>query len=52
VGQRVALRRKRAGVWAVYYADLLIGHLHEQDVGAMRPAVYKHTQRRRPTLKV
>jgi len=42
VGQKVALRRLRRGVWRVYFAYILIGHLHEQDGGAMRPAIYKH----------
>jgi putative transposase len=42
VGQRVALRRLRSGVRRVYFAHILIGHLHEQDAGAMRPVLYKH----------
>lgn len=42
VGQMVALRRLRRGVWSVYFSKLLIGHLHQQDAGAMRPAIYKH----------
>lgn len=42
VGQEVALRRHRRGVWKAYFADILIGHLHEQDNGAMRPALYSH----------
>lgn len=42
VGQKVALRRLRQRVWRVYFAHLLIGHLHAQEVGAMRPALYKH----------
>lgn len=41
VGQRVGLRGLRRGVWRVYFAHLLIGHLHEQDTGGMRPAIYK-----------
>lgn len=42
VGQKVALRRHRRGVWRVYFANILIGHLHAQDTGAMRPALYRH----------
>lgn len=42
VGQTVALRGLRRGVWAVYFLKLLIGHLHHRDIGAMRPALYKH----------
>lgn len=42
VGQPVALRRWRRGVWRVYFGQILIGHLHEQDTGAMRPAHYQH----------
>jgi transposase InsO family protein len=45
VGQQVALRRLRRGVWSVYFANILIGHLHEQDSGAMRPVLYKHPPR-------
>ena len=42
VGQTLGLRRLRRGVWAIYFGHLLIGHLHERDVGAMRPVVYRH----------
>lgn len=42
VGQKVALHQLRQGIWRVYFAHLLIGHLHAQDIGAMRPALYKH----------
>ena len=42
VGQPVALRRLRQGIWSVYFAKLLIGHLHHQDAGAMRPTLYTH----------
>jgi transposase InsO family protein len=52
VGQTVGLRRQRAGVWKVYYCQIMIGHLHEQDPGAMRPVVYQHPDHRRKTLKV
>jgi putative transposase len=42
VGQKVALRGLRRGVWSVYFSKLLIGHLHQRDAGAMRPALYRH----------
>ena len=42
VGQWVGLRRLRTGIFAVKFAHLLIGHLHEQDAGAMRHVLYKH----------
>lgn len=40
IRQRLGLRPLRAGVQVVYFGPLLIGHLHEDDPGAMRPAVY------------
>lgn len=52
VGQKVALRRLRQGIWAVYFSDILIGHLHEQDLGAMRPARYRHRRRIQQNNKV
>jgi putative transposase len=45
VGQPIGLKRLRAGVWVVHFCGLLIGHLHAADVGAMRPAVYRHRKR-------
>jgi hypothetical protein len=42
IGQSIGLRQKRRGIQAVYFAKVLIGHLHENDPGAMRPAVYEH----------
>jgi putative transposase len=45
VGQPVGLRKLKSGVYAVKFTHLLIGHLHEQDAGAMRPALYKHHHR-------
>jgi hypothetical protein len=50
IGQQVGLRRIKRGVYAVQFAHLLIGHLHEQDAGAMRPTYYQH--RRLPNKKV
>jgi putative transposase len=41
VGQPVGLRPLRPGVALVKFGRLLIGHLHERDAGAMRPAVYR-----------
>ena len=51
VGQAVGLRRKRRGVWQVYFLKLEIGHLHETDAGAMRPMVYRHRYRTPPKQK-
>lgn len=42
IEQKVGLRRLKSGVHAVRFAHLLIGHLHERDAGAMRPAHYQH----------
>jgi hypothetical protein len=46
VGQSVGLKRLRPGVWGVHFMDFRIGHLHDADLGAMRPMVYRH---RRPS---
>lgn len=40
IRQRLGLKPLRAGIHAVYFGPLLIGHLHEDDPGAMRPAAY------------
>jgi len=45
IGQRIGLRRIGPGIHAVYFTQLLIGHLHDRDIGAMRPAVYEHRRR-------
>lgn len=45
IGQPVALRQLRPGIHTVRFARLLIGHLHERDLGAMRPALYEHARR-------
>lgn len=37
-GYPVGLKRQRGGVWAVYFAGLLIGELWASDAGGMRPA--------------
>lgn len=52
VGQPVGLKRLRHGVWAVYFSRLLVGHLHEEDAGAMRPVVYRHRRRVQPKRKL
>lgn len=38
---RVGLKALTPDVQAVYFGSLLIGHLHNHDPGAMRPAVYR-----------
>ena len=40
IRQRLGLKPLSATVQAVYFGSLLIGHLHDGDPGAMRPAVY------------
>jgi len=42
IGSWVGLRPLRKGVQSVRFASLLIGHLHENDPGAMRPVKYHH----------
>ena len=39
IGQWVGLRPLKRGVWAVYFQQLMIGHLYQSDHGAMRTAV-------------
>lgn len=41
VRHRVGLKPLKRNVAAVYFGPLLIGHLHDNDPGAMRPAVYQ-----------
>jgi len=48
VGERLGLKSLRHGVHRVYYAHVFLGHLHDSDPGAMRPAQY---QRRRGRAK-
>jgi putative transposase len=48
VGRRLGLKPLRRRVQAVYFNTILIGHLHDDDPGAMRPAVYE----RGPTIKI
>jgi transposase InsO family protein len=42
VGHLLGLRRRRRGVWRVHFYHVLLGELHEQDAGSMRPALYYH----------
>jgi len=37
-GRKVGLKRIAPGVYAVYFALYLIGHLYDEDLGGMRPA--------------
>jgi putative transposase len=41
VGHRLGLKPLDPNVHAVYFGHILIGHLHADDPGAMRPAVYQ-----------
>lgn len=52
VGQRLGLRPIQRKVQAVYFGSLLIGHLHEDDPGAMRPAIYQRRRLVTPKLKL
>ncbi|HTI97805.1 MAG TPA: DDE-type integrase/transposase/recombinase [Dongiaceae bacterium] len=52
VRQRIGLKPLRAEVQAVYFGSLLIGHLHDQDPGAMRPVVYRRRITPRAKSKV
>ena len=38
-GERIGLKRHRVGVWRVYFGKLLIGELHDNERGGMRPVV-------------
>jgi transposase InsO family protein len=40
VRYRLGLRPLKKDVQAVYFGPVLIGHLHDNDTGALRPAVY------------
>ena len=44
VGQPVGLKPLDPGVQAVYLGKLLIGHLHQKDLGGMRPARWQRRQ--------
>jgi putative transposase len=52
IGHSVGLRQLRLGVHAVTFSNLLIGHLYQNDAGAMRPAFYWHGNRHRKKPKV
>jgi putative transposase len=52
VKQSIALKQLRRGVHAVYFTNILIGHLHENDLGAMRPVLCRHRQSKTKKQKV
>jgi putative transposase len=52
VGHRLGLKPLSPNVHAVYFGHILIGHLHADDPGAMRPAVYQRRLARAPEHKV
>jgi transposase InsO family protein len=41
-GYLVALKPKRRGVWAVYFYEVLLGHLHDADATGLRPVSRTH----------
>jgi putative transposase len=42
VGDYVGLKAVRAKIWRVYFGPLLVGELHEKEVGNIRTAKYRH----------
>jgi putative transposase len=46
-GERVGLRRTRAGVWEVYFGRHLIGELRDCDGGGIRAVWYRQGRRRK-----
>lgn len=52
VGQPIGLRKLKRNIHTVKFAHLRIGHLHDQDTGAMRPALYWHRRRTNKISKV
>jgi putative transposase len=52
VSQLIGLKPLRRGVQKVYFGPLLIGHLHDDDPGAMRPALYRRRKATSQTYKV
>ena len=38
VGQPIALRRQSAGIYEIYFQQLLLGTLHDRDAGGIRPS--------------
>jgi hypothetical protein len=38
----LVLKRKRRGVWRVYYYHVLLGELHDADLSGLRPAIHQH----------
>ena len=52
VRHRVGLKPLQPDVQAVYFGPRLLGHLHDKDPGAMRPAVYQRRIAASPKTKV
>jgi putative transposase len=52
VRRRIGIKPIKRNVHAVYFGKLLLGRLHDDDPGAMRPAVYQHRKPARPKTKV
>lgn len=52
IRHQVGLKPLKSDVQAVYFGPLLIGHLHDKDPGAMRPAVYHRRIATSPKAKV
>jgi len=46
-GERVGLRRSRAGVWEVYFGPHLVGELWDQETGGIRAVCYRRGTRSR-----
>jgi putative transposase len=42
VGDYVGLKPQRKDVWRVFFGPLLVGELHEQEIGKIRTAKYTH----------
>jgi transposase InsO family protein len=42
VRQQLGLKPLKSGVHAVYFGPILIGHLHDTDVGGLRPVAYRY----------
>ncbi len=42
VGEYVGLKALRPRVWRVYFGPLLVGELHQEEVGNIRTAKYRH----------
>lgn len=49
---RIGLKPIASAIHAVYFGPLLIGHLHDNDPGAMRPALYYRRRAASPKIKL